>query len=226
MSEPTRDRIVAAAAALLEAGGREAVSTRAVAAAAGVQAPTIYRQFGDKQGLLEAVVEHGYAAYVGGKLTRSASSDPLADLRRGWDLHQEFALAHPALYVLMTEPRPGEPSATVAAGMEHLRGLLDRLAAAGLLAVPVPRALEVFRAAGHGVALHQLDRAPAERDPEVPGLAYDAVVAAMTTRAPVVSEPGPAAAAVALRASLPGLDTLSAGERALLGELLDRIASG
>jgi hypothetical protein len=34
---------VQAAARLLAEGGREAVSTRAVAAAAGVQAPTIYR---------------------------------------------------------------------------------------------------------------------------------------------------------------------------------------
>ncbi len=45
-----RDRILQAAARLLAEGGREAVSTRAVSSAAGVQAPTIYRQFGDMQG--------------------------------------------------------------------------------------------------------------------------------------------------------------------------------
>ncbi|WP_338419811.1 TetR family transcriptional regulator [Streptomyces klenkii] len=33
------------------------MTTRAVAAAAGVQAPAIYRLFGDKDGLLEAVAE-------------------------------------------------------------------------------------------------------------------------------------------------------------------------
>ena len=38
----------------------DAVSTRAVAAAAGVQPPTIYRQFGDKEGLLDArIADYG-----------------------------------------------------------------------------------------------------------------------------------------------------------------------
>ena len=36
-------------------GGRGAVTTRAVSAAARVQPPTIYRQFGDMRGLLDAV---------------------------------------------------------------------------------------------------------------------------------------------------------------------------
>ena len=49
-----------AAAELLRTGGVDAVSTRAVAAAAGVQPPTIYRQFGDKEGLLDArIADYG-----------------------------------------------------------------------------------------------------------------------------------------------------------------------
>jgi AcrR family transcriptional regulator len=40
------------------------VTTRAVAEAAGVQAPTIYRLFGDENGLLDAVAEHGFASYL------------------------------------------------------------------------------------------------------------------------------------------------------------------
>jgi len=43
------------------------VTTRSVALAAGVQAPTIYRLFGDKSGLLDAVVEHGFASYMARK---------------------------------------------------------------------------------------------------------------------------------------------------------------
>ena len=66
----TRERIVEAAAQLLATGGREAVSTRAVSAAAGVQAPTIYRLFGDKQGLLDAVASRGFADYLRTKITR------------------------------------------------------------------------------------------------------------------------------------------------------------
>ncbi|MGC4948582.1 TetR family transcriptional regulator, partial [Streptomyces sp. DT224] len=44
-AESNRRRIIAAATRLLAEKGREAVSTRAVGAAAGVQAPTIYRLF-------------------------------------------------------------------------------------------------------------------------------------------------------------------------------------
>ena len=42
-----RRRIVEAAVELLESGGPDAVSTRAVAAAAGMQPPAIYRLFVD-----------------------------------------------------------------------------------------------------------------------------------------------------------------------------------
>ncbi|MBC8122483.1 MAG: TetR family transcriptional regulator, partial [Gemmatimonadaceae bacterium] len=52
--DDVRARIVVAAAGLIDSGGRDAATTRAVAAAAAVQAPTIYRLFGDKRGLLDA----------------------------------------------------------------------------------------------------------------------------------------------------------------------------
>src|SRR5690606_24577218 len=100
-ARPTRERIVEAAVELLIEGGREAVSTRAVSAAAGVQAPTIYRLFGDKQGLLDAVGDHGIAEYLHSKTTREREPDPVDDLRRGWDLHVDFGLEHPALYALV-----------------------------------------------------------------------------------------------------------------------------
>ena len=59
-----RARIIAAGAERLADGGRDALTRRAVAAAAGVQAPTIYRLFSDKRGLLEAVAEHGLAEHI------------------------------------------------------------------------------------------------------------------------------------------------------------------
>ena len=57
--DEVRQRIVDAAAHLLQTQGRDAVTTRAVSAAAGVQPPTIYRLFTDMSGLLEAVAADG-----------------------------------------------------------------------------------------------------------------------------------------------------------------------
>src|SRR6478752_6009898 len=88
-AEDARARILAAATDLLATGGRDALTTRAVAAAAGVQAPTIYRLFGDKDGLLDAVAEHVMATYVAEKTAVAdaearAEGDPVADLRSAW----------------------------------------------------------------------------------------------------------------------------------------------
>lgn len=74
----------AAAAELLSSGGVDAATTRAVAQAAGVQAPTIYRLFGDKQGLLEAAAEQAIADYVDDKSRHLLDADPIADLRAGF----------------------------------------------------------------------------------------------------------------------------------------------
>ncbi|MGI3786407.1 MAG: TetR/AcrR family transcriptional regulator, partial [Janthinobacterium lividum] len=70
----TRARVVDVAAHLLQSEGPAAVTTRAVAEGAGVQAPTIYRLFGDKDGLLEAVAEHVMAAFVSAKTVREAAA--------------------------------------------------------------------------------------------------------------------------------------------------------
>jgi AcrR family transcriptional regulator len=55
-AEP-QSKIIDAAARVLRDHGPAAVTTRRVAEQAGVQPPAIYRLFGDKDGLLEAVAE-------------------------------------------------------------------------------------------------------------------------------------------------------------------------
>src|ERR1700746_1502361 len=96
-----RDRILRAATELLASGGRNAVTTRAVSAAAGVQPPTIYRHFGDMQGLLDVAARETMAVHVRDKGVRGLTNDPVEDLRRGWDLHVAFGLAHPDAFALL-----------------------------------------------------------------------------------------------------------------------------
>ncbi|HEY2224219.1 TetR/AcrR family transcriptional regulator [Actinomycetospora sp.] len=223
-----RGRIVDAAAHLLEDGGEDAVSTRAVSAAAGVQAPTIYRLFGDKQGLLDAVVAHGFETYLAEKTVREAGDDPVADLRTGWDLHVGLALERPALYTLMyARPRRDGHSPAARAAFAVLAALVRRIAAAGRLRVGETRAVGLVHAAGSGVALSLIAVPAAERDPGLSEAAREAVIAAITTDAPPAPEPGPVTAAVSLRAALDDVGVLTEAERALLGEWLERIgASG
>lgn len=201
------------------------MSTRAVSAAAGVQAPTLYRLFGDKRGLLDAVAAHGLTTYLNNKMARRPSAEPVADLRAGWDLHVGFGLANPALYSLMYgEPRPGlsPPAATAAADVLALH--IRRIAEAGRLRVSENHAARLVHAAGCGTTLTLIAMPASERDPALSHTAREAVIAAITTDVPAAAQPGPVAASVALRAALPQTTALTAHERGLLCEWLDRIA--
>ncbi|CAM5250666.1 TetR/AcrR family transcriptional regulator [Streptomyces coeruleorubidus] len=220
-----RARIITAAARLLAESGREAVSTRAVSAAVGVQAPTIYRLFGDKQGLLDAVAADGFAAYLDEKADLTPSGDPVEDLRAAWDLHIGFGLANPALYALMYgEPRPDASPPAALAAAEVLAARIHRIAAVGRLRVDEERAAQLVHAVGVGTVLRLIATPEDRRDLTVSDLAREAVIAAIITDAPAPAAPGPAGAAVALRAVLPQTSALSANERSLLTEWLDRIA--
>ncbi|MEU2036780.1 TetR/AcrR family transcriptional regulator [Nocardia amamiensis] len=224
-AEAHRERIVEAAARLLSEGGPDAVSTRAVSAAAGVQPPTIYRLFGDKQGLLDAVVTHGFTAYLAGKSTREPAGDPVDDLRAGWDLHVGLGLANPALYALMySRPRPEGAAPAARAAFEVLAERIRRIAEAGRLRVPEDRAAALIHAAGSGTTFTLIATPEADRDPELSRTAREAIIAAITTDAPAAATPGPVAAAVTLRAVLPQTDALTDSERGLMREWLDRIA--
>jgi AcrR family transcriptional regulator len=225
----TRDRIVRAAAGLLVEGGREAVTTRAVAAAAGVQAPTIYRQFGDMRGLLDEVASFGFSRYLRDKTARERAEDPVEDLRRGWDLHVGFGLENPGFYTLMYgDPRPGvEPTAAREAS-EILHGLVQRVAEAGRLRVDVESAVHMSHAAGVGVTLTLIGTRPEERDPALSGATREAILAAVTTDAAPDTATGHdrvPGRAVALKAALPETPAgFTPSESALLSEWLDRLA--
>ncbi|KIG14276.1 Transcriptional regulator, TetR family protein [Enhygromyxa salina] len=226
IADDTRARIIVAAAGLIASGGRDAATTRAVAAAAAVQAPTIYRLFGDKRGLLDAVAEYEMAAYMTQKAARRPHPDPVQDLRDGWDMHVAFGLGHPGLFAIMSggpDQRPA--SAAVAAGLELLRGRVRRIALAGRLRVSEQRAVALLHAVGTGTVLALLGQPDEQRDCGLSEVAREAVVAAITTEAVAPAQPGPSGAATALRASLDQSTVLTSGERHLLEELLERIAN-
>ncbi|MFB9991138.1 TetR/AcrR family transcriptional regulator [Deinococcus oregonensis] len=231
-----RERILQAALRLLETEGIEAVSTRAVSAAAEVQPPTIYRHFGDMQGLLNAAATAGFTAYLQVKTVRTPLSDPVEELREGWRMHIEFGLTHPNLYTAMyssLQLRQESPAALEAAGMLHL--LMQRVAEAGRLAVSVNRAAAMVHAAAKGTTLSLLE-APV-RDSGLSDLMLETVLRGILTAEPgaaaggakSVAEPPSAGQqwavhAVSLAALLPEMQApFSEAEQALLLEWLNRL---
>ncbi|MFG3615384.1 TetR/AcrR family transcriptional regulator [Nocardia sp. NPDC047654] len=216
----TRERIVEVAGRLLREQGPHAVTTRAVAHAAGMQAPTIYRFFDDKDALLDAVAEHVFATYVAGKARADEQDDPVAELRAGWDMHIDFALTNPAVFSMLTDPRRGTASPAAAAGLQVLRARVHRVAAAGRLRVGERRAVELVHAAGTGAALALLSVPPQDRDLGLAEAMYEAVTHAILTDVPPLSARD--ATAAALRAAAPELPMLTDAERALLSEWLRR----
>jgi AcrR family transcriptional regulator len=222
-----RLRILEAATRLVASGGVAALTTRAVAAEASVQAPTLYRLFGDKGGLLDAVAEHGLAAFVAHKRGARPHPDPVQDMRDAWDAYVDFGLSNPAVFAIINEVgRDGPPSPAAIAGLDVLRVRVGRIARAGRLRVPESRAVALIHAAGTGTVATLLALPESERDPELPRAAREAVLAAVADTEVAAAGQGAAAFAVGLQAHLDGLDGLSPGERLLLRELLNRIGAG
>lgn len=240
-----RGVVIAAAAALLSQGGASAVTTRAVAHAAGMQAPAIYRLFGDKDGLMDAVAEQVMAAWVSDKARTAAAvaaadEDPLADLVAGWHSQVEFGLANPDLYALLNNPGRADRSPATTAGVAVLGGRLHRLAAAGFLAVDEERAAGLLRAAGVGTVTTLLTYPAGRADEGLSEAVLDAVLDAVLvpgarpgraghrgersgiSGAAAVDRLTPLTAAVALLAHLPELPALTGAERALMAEQLTR----
>ncbi|MEV7341537.1 TetR/AcrR family transcriptional regulator [Streptomyces sp. NPDC093544] len=238
----TKARILEVAAALVAESPDGDVSTRAVCEAAGVGAPALYRHFGDKEGLLSAVVDHGWDRYLATKRHRTPGTDPVQDLRDGWDTHTEFALQNPNLYRLMNSPAMRTPPAAALESHQILTSDLQRAAEQGKLRLAPELAAQMIMSANVGVALMLVSRPATFTDRTVARRVRDAVHAAVFTPdvmdsrtasgSPTASRPDaeearvPATAA-RLNALLrrPAPSSLTPAETTLLTEWLNRLSN-
>ncbi|MBK0332847.1 TetR/AcrR family transcriptional regulator [Brachybacterium sp. MASK1Z-5] len=214
----TRERLISAAAELIAASPGEDFSLRAVCDAVGVKMPTLYHFFGSKQGLIDAVVEHGFDVYLGQKESMGSSGDPIQDIRSGWDAHVAFGLENPGFYTLMYgKVRPGYSPEAQSRPSEILRGLTARAAEHGRLAVPSDQAAAHVLVANIGVTLRQI--VLAQPDPELSAAVREGVIAAITGTARDSTDP--VAATIEIVAAAP--DVLGEAETALLLSWLTRL---
>ncbi|BAG17489.1 TetR/AcrR family transcriptional regulator [Streptomyces griseus] len=229
MSTSTRTRILEVAAALVRESPDGDISTRAVCEAAKVGAPALYRHFGDKEGLLSAVVDHGFERYLAAKRERGETTDAVEDLRQGWDSHVAFALDNRNLYRLMNSPAMRTPPAAALESHRILTGDLQRAAAQGRIRVAPELAAQMIMSANVGVALMLVSR-PATFDDEVSHRVRDALYATVLTpeaspRTPPDAEVPTAAARLSALLRQQRGAGLSTAEAALMKEWLDRVAN-
>jgi AcrR family transcriptional regulator len=92
----TRTKILTAARRLHDDRGDDGVSMRNIAAELGVSATAIYRHYQNKEAVMAAVVEQGFALLLD-YLTRDGEPDVIAFMMRFLD----FALDEPRLYDVM-----------------------------------------------------------------------------------------------------------------------------
>src|SRR5580692_1485989 len=144
------ETLLRAAESLLEQGGPTAVTTRAVCDAANVGAPTLYHHYGDKNGLLDALVAKGVKAFLKRKQAVADTVDARADLVSGWHDFIGFALERPQLFRLMVQ-RVGDKPQILDAVMERTDARLIRLANEGRLTTDVPFARRSLLALSNGV---------------------------------------------------------------------------
>ncbi|MEZ4563446.1 MAG: WHG domain-containing protein [Thermomicrobiales bacterium] len=139
--------IVAAALAILESEGREALTMRRLADAVGIRAPSLYKHFPDKAAVELVLIEHGFT--VAARAFEEAIARDGASLETVMTAYRAVALAHPHLYRLMTAgPLPRH---LLAPGVEA------RAAAPLLRVLPQPDLARAAFAFGHGMIMLELD---------------------------------------------------------------------
>ena len=106
----TRERIVAAATALVDAEGLDALSTRRLAGELGVQGPSLYHYFATKDDILDAVANEIVASVD----TTMFGTLDWADALRAWAYSYRAALAaHPNIVPYLARG-PGRRPASLA----------------------------------------------------------------------------------------------------------------
>lgn len=167
----TKDRILAAAGAVLERDGIGGLTIRKVAQQAELSPMAMYRHFADKDALLNALMEEGLAAWE--KIVRGIETqDPLLWLQAAGEAHLEFALAQPHLYdaaFFLPAPAARQFPADFAQGRSPVITMamarIEQAKAAGPLADESTLEIALaFAACGYGlVVMHRANRFESEK---------------------------------------------------------------
>ncbi len=154
----TGERLIEAAAALLDAGGEAAVTLRAVAQAVGVSHNTPYRHFDDRAALLAAVAERDFRMFrVALEAIDRSDGVPIEKVKAALERFVTYGEAHPARYrLLFSDPaiasRGGQLEAVAMETFAAFANLVRVAQEVGQLpALPTPTLTGLIYATVHGL---------------------------------------------------------------------------
>lgn len=156
----SRAEILKAAQELLLESGVDGMSIRKLTDRCGYTAPTIYHHFGDKAGLVAAVVEERFREVHQIMLSIPRGGDAARYLNDTARAFVRFALDNPEHYQLLSLPGvvPGSVPAAESA-REMVKDALEQLAREGTLATnDIDAAYEITWAMLHGIISLRLNR--------------------------------------------------------------------
>ncbi|WP_174279752.1 TetR/AcrR family transcriptional regulator [Sphingomonas bacterium] len=113
------------AAALLNEGGQDELSLRALARRAGVSPRAPYRHFADKEALLTALAAQAFVAFGHALAAADAAAEPGRELEAQAIAYVRFALAAPARFQLMFGPRRYQADDELVAAKRAAFGVLQ-----------------------------------------------------------------------------------------------------
>ena len=173
-----RRAILDATEALLVEDGFDAFSMRRLAERCGYTPPTIYHYFGDKQHLLDELLDERCRGLVKSLKRVPLAGDPALDVRALSLAFARFGLRNPMHYALLAAPRDPELPPPPAA--EEARALLsqplDQLADQGHLASDLEAARQVFWSFLHGFILLRTTRPDLDWAKDVLDVGVDALL--------------------------------------------------
>ena len=131
-AKTSRETLIGIALSLVEAGGADAVTIAAVAQAAGVKGPSLYKHFADRKALLLAT-EIAVLNELEAMLRRETKGRTAKQrLRSMATAYRRFALDVPHRYGMIYRRDIGENAELAAACLFSARPLFEELEAAGI----------------------------------------------------------------------------------------------
>jgi AcrR family transcriptional regulator len=176
----TRRAILDATEALLVEDGFEAFSMRRLAERCGYTAPTIYHHFGDKQHLIDALLDERFQGLIRTlRRAQNGTQDEVATLRAFSFAFARFGLRNPTFYALLSQPRV-DPDEPVPPAAEQARAMMEsplaKLAASGRLAADLEATQQIFWAFLHGFVLLRTHRSDVLFHKDVLEVGVDALI--------------------------------------------------